>query len=191
MGTANFTDHSNGIWVLTPGYTREDVIESILNNSNDDRTKEDITEEEIEQETNFLTDLFYESFDELFMEDFHAAGFDTTLVKNKNGSHSILVYKESTKMIYAACEVVAGYYEGGQVLVETDLYEIIYKLGYTSTNLSQLIPDDEDYSVSNYLDKFYEVLRTGYVQEYEIKGLFSNGSAVYEPVEQKQEAVVS
>lgn len=166
MSTNNFYNHKNGIY-LVPEYTYEDIKEMLLDN---DYSEEEITDELIQSEHDFLLEIECEEF----LQD--GMGLNAWLtekgyaVTQDNNNYKAKVFNKGGKLL-AELRLESGYYTGCQVIVETDPYILLD--GYFNTQ-SELL--------EQYTPHHKRLLKA--IAEYTVPivkvGGFSDGSAVYE-----------
>jgi len=115
MSTNNFYNHENGIFTV-PEMTYEQSREWLLNEENDNRTTEEkITDEQIYDEIHDQLNLDCEFFFENFADYIAEKGY--TL--DQKDSCTAVVYNKQENLV-AELELRGGYYDGAQVIVETE-----------------------------------------------------------------------
>ena len=183
MATNNFYNHSNGIFILE--LTEFDQMKEWMETDEafEHYQEEGFTDEDVIQELNFEHDQTMSEFLE------HHLGY---LLEEKgysvqmNGYYKATVCNAKNKVL-AELEVTGGYYEGAQLIVETDPYELFhdhYDLFYNDR-----IDDQQDDFVKS---KLYEVYSPHNKTLFKViescttplkrVAQFSNGEAVYERV---------
>ena len=218
MGTSNFYNHENGIFVLkTPDYDEilKMEVERLLEdeylfdtelameefNNLPEKEKEDIlssgedilvqmAKREIDDETIYQEIGFYEEMEvnDIFEDGMglnyklELEGLD--LIKDKNDWTRARVYSRTGKLL-AELSLESGYYDGVQIIVETNPYELLehdYDLFYNDR-----IEDYQDEFVKSKLNEVYsEHNKTLFkvISEYTTPiirvGGFSDGTSVYE-----------
>lgn len=218
MGTSNFYNHENGIFVLkTPDYDEvfkmeverlledeylfdtdlameefsnltEDEKEEILASGEDilvQMAKREITDDMIYQEMSFYEQIECEDLFEDGMGlnyQLELEGLD--LIKDRNDWNRARVYSKTGKLL-AELSLESGYYDGVQIIVETDPYELLehdYDLFYNDR-----IEDYQDEFVKSKLNEVYsEHNKTLFkvISNYTIPlvrvGGFSDGTPVYQ-----------
>jgi hypothetical protein len=154
MGTGNFYNHENGIFVLKTA-TFDDALES-LKSSYDE---EEITNEMVENEREFMNDDYYELFlSEHLVPFLENKGY---MVIEEDRKKEISVFNKGGKIV-AEIYLKGGYYEGVQAIVETDPEE--------------LLVDNDDYSPHHKRLLKYVGTMT---KELVITAQFSNGETIY------------
>ena len=218
MGTSNFYNHENGIFVLkTPDYDEilkmevERLLEDeylfdtdlVMEEFNDlsDKEKESIlssgedilvqmAKREIDDETIYQEIGFYEEMEvnDIFEDgmglnyQLELEGLD--LIKDKDDWNRARVYSRTGKLL-AELILESGYYDGVQIIVETDPYELLehdYDLFYNDR-----IEDYQDEFVKSKLNEVYSVhnktlfkVISKYTTPIVRVGGFSDGTSVYE-----------
>lgn len=227
MGTSNFYNHENGIFVLQR-YSYEEVLEMEIERMLDDtgwihqvardevletmdsrewiedeknykkvqelmnnevwlseKAKEEITDDMIYQEMNF-----YEQIDcEEMFEDGMGLNYQLELegldlIKDRNDWTRARVYSKTGKLL-AELILASGYYDGAQIIVETDPYELLednYDLFYNDR-----IGDYQDEFVKSKLNEVYSEhnktlfkVISNYTTPIVRVGGFSDGTSVYQ-----------
>ena len=218
MGTSNFYNHENGIFVLkTPDYDEilkmevERLLEDeylfdtdlVMEEFNDlsDKEKESIlssgedilvqmAKREIDDETIYQEMGFYEEMEvnDIFEDgmglnyQLELEGLD--LIKDKDDWNRARVYSRTGKLL-AELILESGYYDGVQIIVETDPYELLehdYDLFYNDR-----IEDYQDEFVKSKLNEVYSVhnktlfkVISKYTTPIVRVGGFSDGTSVYQ-----------
>ena len=218
MGTSNFYNHENGIFVLkTPDYDEilkmeverlledEDLFDADLameefsNLSEDEKEKilasgEDIlvqmAKREIDDETIYQEIGFYEEMEvnDIFEDgmglnyQLELEGLD--LIKDRDDWTRARVYSKTGKLL-AELILESGYYDGVQIIVETDPYELLehdYDLFYNDR-----IGDYQDEFVKSKLNEVYSEhnktlfkVISNYTTPIVRVGGFSDGTSVYQ-----------
>ena len=218
MGTSNFYNHENGIFVLkTPDYDEvfkmelerlledEDLFDTDLameefsNLSEDEKEEilasgEDIlvqmAKREIDDDMIYQEMSFYEQIEceELFeggrglSYQLELEGLD--LIKDKDDWTRARVYSKTGKLL-AELILEGGYYDGVQIIVETDPYELLehdYDLFYNDR-----IGDYQDEFVKSKLNEVYSEhnktlfkVISNYTTPIVRVGGFSDGTSVYQ-----------
>lgn len=218
MGTSNFYNHENGIFVLkTPDYDEvfkmelerllenEDLFDTDLameefsNLPEDEKEKilasgEDIlvqmAKREIDDDTIYQEIGFYEEMEanDIFEDgmglnyQLELEGLD--LIKDKNDWTRARVYSRTGKLL-AELSLESGYYDGVQIIVETNPYELLehdYDLFYNDR-----IEDYQDEFVKSKLNEVYSEhnktlfkIISNYTTPIVRVGGFSDGTSVYE-----------
>lgn len=159
MATANFINHKNGIFAL-PMLSVEDVL------NNYDGNPEDLEDEEIFDI--IAENLMFEA--EAFLDNLSESLKETKLSVAPLDRYKALVRDEEGKIV-AEVELEDGYYEGVQVIVETDPEELYLYFDYDYDE------DLEDvYSEDN--EDLFSAIR-GLTDELGILYRFSNGKTGY------------
>ena len=218
MGTSNFYNHENGIFVLkTPDYDEvfkmelerllededlfdtdlameefsnlpEDEKEKILASGEDilvQMAKREISDDMIYQEMGFYEQIECEDLFEDGMGlnyQLELEGLD--LIKDRNDWTRARVYSKTGKLL-AELSLESGYYDGAQIIVETDPYELLehdYDLFYNDR-----IEDYQDEFVKSKLNEVYSVhnktlfkVISKYTTPIVRVGGFSDGTSVYQ-----------
>ena len=218
MGTSNFYNHENGIFVLkTPDYDEvfkmelerllenEDLFDTDLamkefsNLPEGEKEKilasgEDIlvqmAKREIDDDTIYQEIGFYEEMEanDIFEDgmglnyQLELEGLD--LIKDKNDWTRARVYSRTGKLL-AELSLESGYYDGVQIIVETNPYELLehdYDLFYNDR-----IEDYQDEFVKSKLNEVYSEhnktlfkVISNYTTPIVRVGGFSDGTSVYE-----------
>ena len=218
MGTSNFYNHENGIFVLkTPDYDEvfkmelerllenEDLFDTDLAMEEFSNLPEDEKEEilasgedilvqmakrEIDDDTIYQEIGFYEEMEanDIFEDgmglnyQLELEGLD--LIKDKNDWTRARVYSRTGKLL-AELSLESGYYDGVQIIVETDPYELLehdYDLFYNDR-----IGDYQDEFVKSKLNEVYSEhnktlfkVISNYTTPIVRVGGFSDGTSVYE-----------
>ena len=218
MGTSNFYNHENGIFVLkTPDYDEvfkmelerllededlfdtdlameefsnlpEDEREKILASGEDilvQMAKKEITDDMIYQEMGFyeemeVNDIFEDGMGLNYQLELE--GLD--LIKDRDDWNRARVYSKTGKLL-AELILEGGYYDGVQIIVETDPYELLehdYDLFYNDR-----IEDYQDEFVKSKLNEVYSVhnktlfkVISKYTTPLVRVGGFSDGTSVYQ-----------
>lgn len=178
MGTSNFINHENGIYLI-PEYTEEDAIEMLLENDSE-LTREEISDEDIYNELNFQNETLAKEFMEFMLPEWlKEKGFQI-----KNESNWSFTVNNSKGKRLAEIYAESGYYSGIQIIVETDINELFQDdselyFDYRTNDYSENIVKarlDEVYSSNNKkLLKAIEKFTTPLVR----LGGFSDGTSVY------------
>lgn len=171
MATNNFENHANGIFLLGE-YDREEAIESLKNNSYDDGYEsEDFSDDEIQEEILFYSNLFAEEFLSNFVYNVEELkmGYEVRLSNHSRYEGKVFNKKG---LLVAEIKVQSGYYTGWQVIVETDPNELFCD-EYFETQAELL----QEYTPHH---KRLLKLISMYTNKIEKVGGFSNGEAVYE-----------
>ena len=218
MGTSNFYNHENGIFVLrTPDYDEvfkmelerllenedlfdtdlamkefsnlpEDEKEKILASGEDilvQMAKREIDDDMIYQEMGFYEQIECEDLFEDGMGlnyQLELKGLD--LIKDKNDWTRARVYSRTGKLL-AELSLESGYYDGVQIIVETNPYELLehdYDLFYNDR-----IEDYQDEFVKSKLNEVYSEhnktlfkVISNYTTPIVRVGGFSDGTSVYQ-----------
>ena len=218
MGTSDFYNHDNGIFVLkTPDYDEvfkmelerllededlfdtdlameefsnlsEDEKEEILASGEDilvQMAKKEITDDMIYQEMGFheemeINDIFEDGMGLNYQLELE--GLD--LIKDRNDWNRARVYSKTGKLL-AELSLESGYYDGAQIIVETDPYELLehdYDLFYNDR-----IGDYQDEFVKSKLNEVYSEhnktlfkVISSYTTPLVRVGGFSDGTSVYQ-----------
>lgn len=227
MGTSNFYNHENGIFVLQ-GYSYEKVLEMEIERMLDDtgwihqvardevietmdirewiedeknykkvqklmndevwlseKAKEEITDDMIYQEMNFYEQIdCQELFEDGMVLSYQLELEGLELIKDRNNLDRARVYSKTGKLL-AELSLESGYYDGAQIIVETDPYELLENdcdLFYNDR-----IQDYQDEFVKSKLNEVYsEHNKTLFkvISKYTTPivriGGFSDGTSVYE-----------
>src|SRR5690625_4245293 len=177
MGTSNFYNHENGIFVLN-NYSYDEVLEMEIERLLEDNSwvesaqeelkgylpkdKEsalvELAKDEISEESIYEEMAFYEEMtcQDLFVE---GMGLDCeleregmSLIRDDNNQFRARVYSKTNKLL-AELSLKSGYYDGVQLIVETDPYELLsdnYDLFYNDR-----IEDYQDEFVESKLNEVY------------------------------------
>lgn len=218
MGTSNFYNHENGIFVLkTPDYDEvfkmelerllededlfdtdlameefsnlpEDEKEKILASGEDilvQMAKREISDDMIYQEMGFYEQIECEDLFEDGMGlnyQLELEGLD--LIKDRDDWNRARVYSKTGKLL-AELSLEGGYYDGVQIIVETDPYELLehdYDLFYNDR-----IGDYQDEFVKSKLNEVYSEYNktlfkviSNYTTPTVRVGGFSDGTSVYQ-----------
>ena len=218
MGTSNFYNHDNGIFVLkTPDYDEvfkmelerllededlfdtdlameefsnlsEDEKEEILASGEDvlvQMAKKEITDDMIYQEMSFYEQIECEDLFEDGMGlnyQLELEGLD--LIKDRDDWNRARVYSKTGKLL-AELSLESGYYDGVQIIVETDPCELLehdYDLFYNDR-----IGDYQDEFVKSKLNEVYSEhnktlfkVISNYTTPIVRVGGFSDGTSVYQ-----------
>ena len=218
MGTSNFYNHENGIFVLkTPDYDEvlrmeverllEDeylfdndlAMEEFNNLSEDEKNEilasgEDIlvqmAKREIDDEMIYQEIGFYE---EVEVNDIFEDGMGLNyqleleglnLIKDRDDWTRARVYSKTGKLL-AELSLESGYYEGVQIIVETDPYELLehdYDLFYND-RIEDYQDDFVKYKLNEVYSKHNKTLFkviSNYTTPYKRVGGFSDGTSLYE-----------
>ena len=227
MGTSNFYNHENGIFVLK-GYSYEDIIEieiermlcdtdwihqvardeviktmDIRESIEDEKNYKKVQElmnnevwlsekakEEITDDMIYQTMSFYEQTDceELFGDgtglnyQLELEGLD--LIEDSDDWTRARVYSKTGKLL-AELSLESGYYDGVQIIVETDPYELFN--GHDDLYYNERIEDYQDEFVKSKLNEVYsehnktlfKVVSKWTTPIVRVGG-FSDGTSVYE-----------
>ena len=171
MATNNFYNHENGIYVIETT-TFEQMKEWVETDEFFEWTRDDdgnVRDEDVWEQVSLLG---YEEANEWIYD------FKHYLKEVSNGRYGIIindstkgkVYNMDTDKLVAELTVQSGYYDGYQVIAETDPYELLD--GYFSNQtelLEQYTPNHK--TLLKYLGK--------YTKQLGLVGQFSNGEAVY------------
>ena len=171
MATNNFYNHENGIYVIETT-TFEQMKEWMETDEFFEWTRDDdgnVRDEDVWEQVSLLG---YEEANEWIYD------FKDYLKEVSNGRYGIIindstkgkVYNMDTDKLVAELTVQSGYYDGYQVIAETDPYELLD--GYFSNQtelLEQYTPNHK--TLLKYLGK--------YTKQLGLVGQFSNGEAVY------------
>lgn len=220
MGTSNFYNHENGIFVLkTPDYDEvfkmelerllenEDLFDTDLamkefsNLPEDEKEKilasgEDIlvqmAKREIDDDMIYQEMGFYEQIEcEDLFEDGMGLNYQLelkglNLIKDRDEWNRARVYSKTGKLL-AELSLESGYYDGVQIIVETDPYELLehdYDLFYNDR-----IGDYQDEFVKSKLNEVYSEhnkilfkVISNYTTPIVRVGGFSDGTSVYQLV---------
>ena len=218
MGTSNFYNHENGIFVLkTPDYDEvfkmelerfledEDLFDTDLAMEEFSNLSEDEKEEILASGEDILVqmakkeisdDMIYQEmgfYEQIECEDLFEDGMGLNyqleleglyLIKDRNDWNRARVYSKTGKLL-AELSLESGYYDGVQIIVETDPYKLLehdYDLFYNDR-----IEDYQDEFVKSKLNEVYsEHNKTLFkvISEYTTPiirvGGFSDGTSVYE-----------
>lgn len=171
MATNNFYNHENGIYVIKTT-TFEQMKEWMETDEFFEWTRDDdgnVRDEDVWEQVSLHA---YEEANEWiydfkhYLEIASSGKYDVIINDSTKGK----VYNMKTDKLVAELEVRSGYYDGYQVIVETDPYELLD--GYFSNKtelLEQYTPNHE--MLLKYLGK--------HTRQLERVGQFSNGEAVY------------
>ena len=218
MGTSNFYNHENGIFVLkTPDYDEvfkmelerllededlfdtdlameefsnlsEDEKEEILASGEDilvQMAKKEITDDMIYQEMGFYEEMeVNDIFEDGMGLNYQLELEGLELIKDRDDWNRARVYSKTGKLL-AELILEGGYYDGVQIIVETDPYELLehdYDLFYNDR-----IEDYQDEFVKSKLNEVYSVhnktlfkVISKYTTPLVRVGGFSDGTSVYQ-----------
>lgn len=218
MGTSNFYNHENGIFVLkTPDYDEilemeverlledEDLFDTDLameefnNLSEDEKEKILASGEDILVQMAKRTiddDMIYQEmgfYEQIECEDLFEDGMGLNyqlelkglnLIKDRDEWNRARVYSKTGKLL-AELSLESGYYDGVQIIVETDPYELLehdYDLFYNDR-----IGDYQDEFVKSKLNEVYSEhnktlfkVISNYTTPIVRVGGFSDGTSVYQ-----------
>jgi len=185
MGTNNFYNHTNGIFVLP--LTDFDQMKEWMEEDEafeglrEERGEEGITDEDVCEQLQFENDRDMEEFlkEQLgyFLE---KEGYSISL----SGDYEGKIYNPKGKLL-AEVAVVSGYYEGAQLIVETDPYELLqneHDLFYNDRieDVQEDFVKSKLYEVySPHNKKLIKIIESCTEHIYKV-GQFDNGVAVYE-----------
>lgn len=181
MGTANFYNHENGIFVIADmGY--DEALESIKANRDESEKDEEITETQVYNEINFYNQINYEEFFEYQLKDIlEENGMELDI----DSQDKATVYRNNK--IMAELTMNGGYYSGVQIIVETDVEELLGDDSYMY--YSERTEDYEDEMLKVRIDERYTKhnktlfkIMNQYTESYGVTGVFSNGNAIYHKV---------
>lgn len=183
MGTNNFYPHENGIYVL-PQTSFDQMKEWMETDEFFGEIREDgLTDQDVYDQLAFEEEREYEEFLEHQLG-YHLkkAGFNLTF-DEKNGREYMQVFR-GEKMV-AELHLEAGYYDGAQVIVETDPEEILPY--YEDCFYNERTGDYQDEPVKARLNEMYtehnktlfKVVSKCTTPIIKV-GQFSNGVSVYE-----------
>lgn len=171
MATNNFLNHENGIYVIETTtfeqmkeWMEEDEFFEWVRDENDNVHDEDVWEQVSLHSYEDATEWIYNFKD--YLKEVSNGRYDVII----NDSFKGKVYNMNTDKLVAELTVQSGYYDGYQVIVETDPYMLLD--GYFSNTtelLEQYTPNHK--TLLKYLGK--------YTKQLELVGQFSNGEAVY------------
>lgn len=166
MGTNNFYPHDNGIFVIE-GMDEETAFNCIKDmRIGEENEYEEITDEEVYNEMEFNDMVNLQEFMSWLGDDM-PHGME--LVNQEQ--YSAQVVNKGGKKI-ANLEIRSGYYSDTQVIVETDMYEVLEESYYD--NDTQML---EDYSPHHQRLLKFIASRTTAINKV---AQFSNGEAIYE-----------
>jgi len=115
MSTNNFYNHENGIFTI-PALTYEQAKEWLLSEDNDNRkTEKEITDKQIYDEIYVQLSLDCEFFFENFADYLAEKGY----MLDQKDAYTAVVYNKQKKLV-AELELRSGYYDGVQVIAETE-----------------------------------------------------------------------
>lgn len=218
MGTSNFYNHENGIFVLkTPDYDEvfkmelerlledEDLFDTDLAMDEFSNLSEDEKEEILASGGDILVqmakreisdDMIYQEmafYEEMEVNDIFEEGMGLNyqlelkgleLIKNRDDWNRARVYSKTGKLL-AELILESGYYDGVQIIVETDPYKLLeydYDLFYNDR-----IEDYQDEFVKSKLNEVYSEhnktlfkVISNYTTPIVRVGGFSDGTSVYE-----------
>lgn len=161
MATGNFYPHENGIFTIRLN-SFEDVKEWMAEDNRD------ISEDLVYDEMYYVNSMLVEEF---FSEDLIPMLEDKGYEVNTHNNDTISVWRNNK--IVAELSLKSGYYEGVQVIAETDKdYLIETYVGYLDTVKEEI----ENYTPHN--KTLFNVLRN-VTDEYVISARFSNGETWY------------
>ena len=177
MATGNFYSHENGIFVL-PSRSYEEAEQFLIEEHGEDEVNEDMIHSHISFEEEYIYKEFYEYMlkplleeqgIDLFIEDYRYATVE------RNG-----------RMI-AKLALEPGYYEGCQVIVETNPDELFSDTSELYYN--ERIEDFQDEIVRARLNEVYTTHNKTFFKvlgqvtdEYSVSARFSNGETMYSKV---------
>ena len=175
MGTSNFYNHDNGIFLI-PQTDFDQMKEWMETDEFFEWAREDgepISNEMVWDELNMQLEEdarnWLENF-KYYLEDELKSGYSILMKNNYEGQ----VYNKGGKLV-ASLELRSGYYDGCQVIVETDPHELFNGYYYFETQAELL----EEYTpnhkrllkyVANYTESIVRV------------GGFSDGTSLYQKV---------
>lgn len=161
MSTNNFYNHENGIYVL-PMQSLQEFIEAY----GDDEVFEGAEEQDYIEALQFQEEQDAEEFLELSM---YLAEELAKVYDLKKDEYSLDVFNKQGKMV-ASLSLRSGYYEGTQLIVETDPCEIGLE-EYSDAELREM-----------YTPHHKRLLKivAQHTTAINLVGSFSNGEAVYE-----------
>ena len=218
MGTSNFYNHENGIFVLkTPDYDEvfkmelerllededlfdtdlameefsnlsEDEKEEILASGEDtlvQMAKKEITDDMIYQEMGFYEEMeVNDIFEDGMGLNYQLELEGLELIKDRNDWNRARVYSKTGKLL-AELSLESGYYDGVQIIVETDPYELLY--GHDGLFYNDRIEDYQDEFVKSKLNEVYSEhnktlfkVISNYTTPLVRVGGFSDGTSVYQ-----------
>ena len=171
MGASNFYNHENGIYIIETA-TFEQMKEWMEEDEAFEWARDEngnVYDEEVWEQVSFYgyeeaTEWIYNFKD--YLKEVSNSKYDVII----NDSFKGKVYNMNTNKLVAELEVQSGYYDGYQVIVETDPDELLD--GYFSNTtelLEQYTPNHK--MLLKYLGK--------YTTQLGLVGQFSNGEAVY------------
>ena len=165
MGTNNFYSHENGIFVIE-GMDEETAFNIINDGRLEEESDEEITDEEVYNEMQFNDEMNAQEFIGWLGEDMPHG---MKLVNQEQ--YTAQVINKGGKKI-ANLEIRSGYYSDAQVIVETDMLEVLNESYYD--NGTQML---EDYSPHH--QRLLKFIASRTTPIYKV-GQFSNGEAVYQ-----------
>ena len=174
MGTANFYNHENGIFVL-PMADYEATEEFLIGEHGAEEVNDDMIYEQINIENEFLTEEFFKYQLKPLIEEY---GMELSI----DSMDFAEVYRKG-RMV-AQLRLEGGYYEGCQVIVETNPEEIF--VDHADLFYNETIQDYQDEIVKSKLKEVYTPHNKTLFKAikkcttaYGVVGVFSNGEAVY------------
>lgn len=162
MATGNFYPHENGIFAIT-GESYEDTLEYLKSEYEEDEITDELINDYYHNSQAWAVEDYWERLRQFLPK---------TLELHVDNMWGSKVYNKQGKLV-ARLEIRAGYYEHAQVIVHTDPYEIVETQGWYWENNSELY---EEYTPHN--KRLFKAVEKSTTPLY-IKGVFSNGGAVY------------
>lgn len=184
MGANNFINHENGIFVL-PTTDFDQMKEWMLDDEFFEEIRENgLTDEDVYEQLDFENERNYSEFLEYVLKyELEQKGMKMEVEKNR----SVAQVTNGKGQLLAEVSLKSGYYDGVQLIVETDPHELLgdhYDLFYNDSLL-----DYQDEFVKSKLNEVYskhnktmfKVISNCTTQLNRVGG-FSDGTAVYEVV---------
>lgn len=184
MGTSNFYNHDNGIFVVgSTGY--EQMKEWML----EDEVFEDVregglTDEAVYEQMDFENEREFEEFFEegcYFEDNLRLNGYEL----QKTNNYKAMVYNKKDKIV-AELSLKSGYYDGVQLIVETNPYEIVELEQNTDLYYNDRVEDYQDEFVKSKLYEEYTPYNKTLLKiienctnKLEVYAQFSNGETMY------------
>lgn len=177
MGTSNFYNHENGIFVIEPR-DFDEVKKFMI----EEEELEEVSDEMVYEDISFYFDIDIEDTISNIKYDLENKGYSL----NEEDNYRYTVYNKGGKMV-AELEVRSGYYSGAQIIVETDPNELF--IDDHSLYFDERTQDYSDDIVKSRLNEVYtpysatlfNIIKR-YTNSYGLVGTFSNGESVYTKV---------
>ena len=170
MGTANFMNHENGIFVLEM-QSYEDALQMLLENGHEeDDIDEEMIQIAIEDDYYWYVDGF---MDEMLIPTIEDKGYYVS--EHKDGRYTVWSTGKYSDRIVAELRLESGYYSHVQLIVETDGEYLIenYVGWYTGTKTEML----ENWTPHN--KRLFKIIEQ-FTRKLNVVARFSNGETFYE-----------